>query len=71
MAVFAPPKTERSRRTIELSDATVSALRQYRSEQSTRRLMLGPAWREQGLVFPRRSGHPGYPGCSTEVTARC
>ena len=56
--IFAPPKTERSRRIIELSDVTVSALRQYRSEQSTRRLMLGPAWQEHGLVFPSTIGTP-------------
>lgn len=56
--LFAPPKTDRSRRIIELSAATVHGLRQHRSEQSARRLMLGPSWKEQGLVFPSSVGTP-------------
>lgn len=56
--IFAPPKTERSRRIIELSAATVRSLRQHRSEQGTRRLMLGPAWGENNLVFPSSVGTP-------------
>lgn len=56
--IFAPPKTDRSRRIIELSAATVHGLRQHRSEQASRRLMLGPAWKEHGLVFPSNIGTP-------------
>lgn len=56
--IFTLPKTERSRRVIELSAATVHALRSHRVEQSKYRLMLGPAWRECGLVFPSTIGTP-------------
>jgi integrase len=52
------PKIAESRRIIELSAATVHGLRQHRSEQSARRLMLGPAWKEHGLVFPSSVGTP-------------
>lgn len=56
--VFASPKTERSRRVIELSAATVHLLRAYRTEQMRHRLLLGPSWKEQGLVFPSSIGTP-------------
>jgi integrase len=56
--IFGPPKTDRSRRVIELSAASVSALRDHRTEQYSRRLMLGPAWQENDLVFPSTLGAP-------------
>jgi integrase len=55
---FTVPKTERSRRVIELSAASVRLLREYRVEQTKQRLMLGPAWHEYGLVFPSTIGTP-------------
>jgi len=56
--IFTVPKTERSRRVIELSAATVHALRSHRVEQSSHRLMLGPAWHEYSLAFPSTIGTP-------------
>lgn len=56
--IFLPPKTERSRRVVELSVATVALLRSHRSDQNRHRLMLGPAWQENGLVFPSTIGTP-------------
>jgi len=56
--VFGAPKTEHSRRTIELSAATVQLLRSHRAAQATHRLRLGPIWREHGLVFPSLLGTP-------------
>ena len=53
-----PPKTRRSRRTIELSDATVALLRRHRAEQQAARMALGPAWEDRDLVFPGPVG--GY-----------
>ena len=53
-----PPKTRRSRRTIELSAATVALLRRHRAEQQAARMALGPAWEDRGLVFPGANG--GY-----------
>ncbi len=51
-----PPKTRNSRRTIELSGATVALLRQHRAEQNAVRLRLGAAWENHDLVFPDPSG---------------
>ena len=51
-----PPKTDRSRRTIELSASTVALLRRHRADQNAVRLRLGAAWEDHGLVFPREHG---------------
>lgn len=56
--VFGAPKTERSRRTVELSAATVQLLRAHRAAQVEHRLRLGPVWREHALVFPSLAGTP-------------
>ncbi len=46
-----PPKTRNSRRTIELSAATVALLRRHRSDQNAARLQAGAAWEDHDLVF--------------------
>ena len=51
-----PPKTARSRRTIELSPRTVARLRRHRAEQNAARLRLGAAWEDHDLVFPDEGG---------------
>ena len=51
-----PPKTDRSRRTIELSARTVALLRRHRADQNAVRLRLGVAWEDHGLVFPGERG---------------
>ena len=53
-----PPKTDRSRRTIELSARTVARLRRHRADQNAVRLRLGAAWEDHDLVFPGERG--GY-----------
>lgn len=50
------PKTKASRRSIVIDDDTVLALRAYRAQQAERRLLLGPAWQNLGLVFDRGDG---------------
>ncbi len=55
-----PPKTQRSRRTIELSRSTVALLRQHRATQNATRLQLGAAWHGRDLVFPAADGKPQY-----------
>jgi len=55
---FAPPKSERSRRVVELSAATVNLLRSHRKGQAEHRLRLGPIWQDHGLVFPSLIGTP-------------
>ena len=51
-----PPKTERSLRTIQLSDTTVQLLRRHLDDQSAARLELGDAWEHHDLVFPAERG---------------
>lgn len=55
------PKTPRSRRQVDLDDATVRALLQWRSVQQAERQAWGSAWQYHGLVFTREDGSPVYP----------
>ena len=54
--VFAPPKTEKSRRTIHLSEAARRSLVRHREDQPRRR-QTGE-WDETGLVFTNSHGGP-------------
>jgi integrase len=56
--VFKEPKTKASRRTIDLPDATVAALRAHKVRQLEERLIAGGAWEDHDLVFPSRKGTP-------------
>jgi integrase len=55
---FAPPKSARSRRQIELTPTAVGALRQHRARQAAERLAVGRVWQDQGLVFTDALGGP-------------
>jgi integrase len=54
--IFTVPKTERSRRKVALTTLAVEALRRHRAKQHAERLVLGPAWHDEGLVFPNKIG---------------
>ena len=54
------PKTDSSRRTIDLPQVAVDALKQHHTGQLETRLKVGAAWQEQGLVFMNE--HGGYLG---------
>ncbi len=54
--VFQDTKTHRSRRPVALSPETVATLRDHRRVQAQERLALGPAYRDQGLVFAAATG---------------
>jgi integrase len=58
---FKEPKTASGRRTISLPPALVPALRQYKGEQAQRKLMLGPAYQDNGLVACQPDGAPINP----------
>ena len=58
---FLPPKTDHSRRTIELSEATCSLLASHRLAQTKHRLQLGEVWQDNDLVFPSLIGTPWLP----------
>lgn len=55
---FTPPKTERSRRTLPLPAGTAAALLAHRERQELERLLAGPRWQENGLVFATTIGTP-------------
>lgn len=59
--VFAPPKTEKSRRGIRLPEIAVEALGRRRAEQAQDRLLCGPGWKDYDLVVTRGDGRPPNP----------
>lgn len=59
---LAAPKTARSRRKIALSKTVaLPALRAHRRRQREGRLVIGPDWQDQGLVFPDGFGEIRMP----------
>jgi integrase len=64
--VFTSPKTSRSRRTIMLGDAALTALRQHRTRQNEARL-ASPHWHDDDLVFANDTGGPLDPSWQTHV----
>jgi len=51
-------KTNKSRRTLRLPVAAVEALKAHRARQSQERLIAGPRWEDNGLVFATQQGRP-------------
>ena len=45
-------KTEKSRRTLEIPDEAVRALREHHKRQAAQRLRAGKAWEDSDLVHP-------------------
>jgi integrase len=55
--VFSEPKNA-SRRTVDLPQRTVEALRSHRKRQVEEQLRVGSGWQDNGLVFPTTIGTP-------------
>ena len=55
---FAPPKTAKSRRRIQLTTGSAAALKAHRKRQLEERLRLTSLWQDQDLVFPSTVGTP-------------
>jgi integrase len=51
-------KTQRSRRTLQLSERAVRALREHQVRQAGQRLLAGDLWQDRGLVFCTSVGSP-------------
>lgn len=64
------PKTSHGRRTIDLDGETVAALKDHRRRQMERRLLLGPGWRDNGLVFCGIDGGQLDPGLVSQMFDR-
>jgi integrase len=52
------PKTSLSRRRIDLSNASIAALKAHRKRQLEARMHKAGLWRDHGLVFPSTVGTP-------------
>ena len=50
------PKTVTGKRRVDLDDATIDALIEHRAQQDAYRAFLGPAYIDQGIVFPSAVG---------------
>ncbi|MEY2451482.1 MAG: hypothetical protein QOD92_1056 [Acidimicrobiaceae bacterium] len=55
---FSSPKTAAGVRTVDLDPTTVRSLIEHRKRQAAGRLLVGPGWRDHGLVFTRANGDP-------------
>ena len=51
-------KTQLSRRTLQLSERVVRALREHQDRQAEQRLLAGDVWQDRGLVFCTSAGSP-------------
>jgi len=56
--VFGPPKTDKSRRTIDFPDFVRALLIEERHRVVQSRALAGKNWEENGLVFPSEVGTP-------------
>jgi integrase len=56
--LFGPPKTERSRRTIDFPEFVCSILQEERRRVMETRALAGAKWVDNGLVFPSEVGTP-------------
>ena len=59
--LLSDPKTKRSRRTVQLTDTAVEALRAHLTHQMEEMGRLGDLYRDQGLVFATEKGTPVNP----------
>lgn len=64
------PKTENGRRTIDLDEVTVAALRAHRKVQLEQRMLMGAGYTDHGYVFAQVDGRPYFPNGISEVFDR-
>ena len=67
---FSTPKTAKSRRSIALDPATLSALRDHKKRQLEERLSYGPGYVDTGLVFVREDGTAIHPQSFSDAFER-
>jgi integrase len=64
------PKTEAGRREIPLTARDAAVLRAWKARQSARRLEIGKAWHDTGLVFTQDDGRAWHPDSMTDKFER-
>ncbi len=67
---FKEPKTARSRREVAIPPLAVERLRRWKTEQTERRLVAGPAWHDLGLVCDCGDGQPIAPDSFSKAFKR-
>jgi integrase len=67
---FDDVKTARSRRTIDIDPVTVAALKAHRHRQRELRVLVGPGWTDNDLVFCAPDGRPWHPDSISTAFAR-
>ena len=60
------PKTEQSKRVINIPITVMELLKTYRKEYNTKRLALGSYWHDTGFVFVQENGKPMHPDTLTD-----
>ncbi len=63
---FPPPKTKKGERDVPFPAWLYREFETYAALVNSRRLALGPEWKELGLAFPSRTGVPMVAGCLRE-----
>ncbi|PWB53380.1 MAG: hypothetical protein C3F13_09565 [Anaerolineales bacterium] len=58
---FQEPKTSSGRRTLQLGEGTIQALREHREFQQIQKDLAGQRWQENDLIFPSKIGTPLNP----------
>lgn len=64
------PKTARGRRTLDLDEVTVAALRAHRKAQLEERMLVGVGYHDRDFVFAQPDGSPWYPDGVSQVFDR-
>lgn len=59
--LFKPPKTEKSKRTIPLTDDIIKLLKAHKAKQNEEKLFFGKKYHDNGLVFCSEDGKPIWP----------
>jgi len=54
--VIQPPKTRAGKRTIQLGEKSLDALRSHQDKQQRAKIVAGEAWKEKNLIFPSTIG---------------
>lgn len=58
---FVSLKSKSSNRKLELDEHTIEVLRMHKKLQTEQRLLMGPKWVDNDLVFPTSTGMPMHP----------
>ncbi|MGI6286676.1 site-specific integrase [Neomoorella humiferrea] len=59
--IFQEPKTAKGKRSIPLPEWAIATLKAHKARQAQEKLLLGPAYQDNGLVFATEEGKPVEP----------